>query len=79
MMLALATTLPLAPGLPLELSAAGVGHLSAALQRQETPTPDPPQWAIASDATGLHFVPRAAGVILGPRVWAALGQHEGTC
>ena len=44
------------------------------------------EWVLALHAAGRtaeatetwHQV-RAAGVILGPRVWAALGQHEGAC
>ena len=54
--LALATTLLLVLGLPLEGTAAGVGQLSAALQRPEALTPDPPQWAVATDAANIHFV-----------------------
>jgi len=50
------TALLLASGLALELGTAPVGQLSATPQRSATPRPDPPQWAIATDAAGLHFV-----------------------
>ena len=33
----------------------------------------------AAEATATWRQVRAAGAILGPRVWAALGQHEGAC
>ncbi len=44
------------------------------------------EWVLALHAAGRTVEAtetwqqvRAAGVILGPRVWAALGQHEGAC